>query len=477
MLIHPLVAIWLAATPTLSQHISSSTNPEGLGIPGNAYQFALPNPVGAGNCLILGLSYAWSESRTVFVSDNNGNTWPASPAVTTSDRTNLISSIFILPNARPGATTITVTFDDLINPVQYTLSEFFNVDPVSPLNGQSSNNAAASPFLTTGRFTPGNNDPNGGNLIWNYYCTSGVGSSNWVTRFTSVDAFTLLDADIGFHAQGVQHASQYWVQPIAAELNPSMTANMTPADGDQFLALAVALKAASAGTPPPSGIRIVRVNHSTWNMPAPGNWDLQLPSIGNLLVLATNENSVIPVIGVTDSNGNNWVLVEPDGSEPQIWYAANAIPGPNLKVTLALDNGASNATVVLYDITSASTTPFDVAAGVPQTSVDDLSSIDHFPDITPTTVNGLTIACIGVGQGPELAINSPAGANDDLVHYAGELDTDLMDNADGKGHLYNSDLSPENWTWTITPISGNSAGALAVHFNGAPHDPEPREPP
>ena len=283
MVINSLFPILIAATPTLSQHISSSTNPIGIGNPGNAYQFTLPNPVGAGNCLILGLSYAWSEDRTVSVSDNNGNRWPANPAVTTNDRENLISSIFILANANAGVTTITVTFNDYINPVQYTLSEFFNVDTVSPVSGQSSN-ATASPILTTERFRPRNNDENGGNLIWNYYCLSEVSSPNWVTAFTPRDAFTLLDADIGFHAQGIQHASQYWVQSIAAEVNPSITASSTPANGDHFLALAVALKAASAGTAPPGGIRIVRINHNTWNTPVQGNWDLQLPSIGNLLV-------------------------------------------------------------------------------------------------------------------------------------------------------------------------------------------------
>ena len=73
-----------AATPTLVQHVSSSANPEGVGISGDNFTFTLPNPVGAGNCLVLGISYPSGNTPTV--TDNNSNTWPASPAVSADAR-------------------------------------------------------------------------------------------------------------------------------------------------------------------------------------------------------------------------------------------------------------------------------------------------------------------------------------------------------------------------------------------------------
>ena len=111
-----MVVVWLcwvgyasAATPTLVQHVSSSANPVGVASAGNVFKFALPNAVQAGNCLILGLTYAWSSNRTVSIGDTNGNVWPASAAVTASSGSGTISAVYVLPNAQAGVTTITIT--------------------------------------------------------------------------------------------------------------------------------------------------------------------------------------------------------------------------------------------------------------------------------------------------------------------------------------------------------------------------------
>jgi hypothetical protein len=96
--------------------------------------------------------------------------------------------------------------------------------------------------------------------------------------------------------------------------------------------------------------------------------------------------------------------------------------------------------------------------------------VSNAPSITPTTVNGLTLASMSIGQGPATGFftGAPAGAIFDLVTYAGETDLDTMDNADAKGHVYNTDLSTENWNWRITSNPNNSCSSTAVHFKGAP---------
>jgi hypothetical protein len=91
------------------------------------------------------------------------------------------------------------------------------------------------------------------------------------------------------------------------------------------------------------------------------------------------------------------------------------------------------------------------------------------PTITPTTANGLVIAVIGMGQGPVTGLDAgaPAGAFFDLVTYAGEADTDLMENADGKAHVYNTDTTTEHWNWVGFSAPSNSYFATAVAFKAA----------
>jgi hypothetical protein len=187
-----------------------------------------------------------------------------------------------------------------------------------------------------------------------------------------------------------------------------------------------------------------------------------------LLVLVTNPNSNFDITGITDSASNSYVLEEPDGSEPQVWYAANATTGPTLRVTLTTSGRPSQSTLVFYDITGAAVAPFDLVAGVTATNCSNLTSLTNSPSITPSTVNGLVLAALSLGQGPGLAVTSPSGASWDLVTYPPiETDMDLMENADGKAHLYNSTTATENWNWTITPIANDSYSASAVEFKAA----------
>jgi hypothetical protein len=460
-----------ASPPTLVQHVASSTNPLGVGISGNNFKFTLPNKVLAGNCLILGISYSSSGTLAATpITDTNGNTWPTSPAVSVSDtNANVNTAIFVLPNANAGVTTITVSFTAALLPFQYTISEFYNVALSSPVNGTSSNSAVTAPGLTSGSFTPGDNDANGGNLIWTYaYDDSNAGSGNAVTTFTAGTNFTLLDADITWGTQAnAHHASEYFVQTTAAAINPGMTATMSPAN-DTFNVASVALKAASAGTPPAAtGIRIVRVSHCTNSVPPTTSWKIQFPSSGNLIVAVTNENSVINITSVTDNKGNTYNKAEPDGSEPQFWWAGNAAPDADLKLSLNISGTPATTTVVLYDIVGAATSPLDGVVGTVAATDINGANLINTPSIARATAPGLTIASVSLAQGPSsgLDIGSPAGAIFDLVYYTGETDFDTMDNADGKAHFYNSDTTTENWNWIVSNGAVTTLYAsCAVHF-------------
>jgi chitodextrinase len=452
-----------AATPALIQHVASSANPLGLGLPGNNFKIPLPNSVGAGNCLVLGITYPHGSMPTI--TDNNGNIWPAAAAVAAdAGNGNYVAAIWVLPNAHAGQTLITVSFSAVVIPFEYTLSEFDNIATVSPVNGIAASTNKTGASLSTGPLTPGNNDSNGGNLIWNYYALSSIANGN-PTKWAASNGFTLLDADIAWtKGQGFPHASQFYVQTAASPISPGVAA--TGDTSNRYNAVAVALRVARGGNAAPSSIHVNKILHQTSNAPPSGTWVLQFPATGNLRVVATaNGNNLTNITGITDSDNGVWTKIEPADDEPQIWYSANASINANLVVTLHLGAGPT-MTLLFYDIANAATAPLDTYSGAPAIAVSNQTIITNMPSITPTTANGLVIAVMGDGDGPVLGLNtgSPSGAIFDLVNYSEELDVDLMENADGQAHYYNSDMSVENWNWRITSNPNNTVFATAAAF-------------
>jgi hypothetical protein len=471
-----------AATPTLAQHMSIADNPVGVGIDGNDFKFTLPNAVGAGNCLILGISFCGNTSgdcttlgndlAAIPITDNNGNIWPTSAAVLQRDSTNMRVdlAIFVLPNANAGVTTITIHFTAALHPMTFAISEFYNVATTSPVNGTSSAENQTAPNISVPSFTPGNNDANGGNLIWVMARDDGTpGSGNRVTTWAPGTNFTLLDADIGWGldtAANSYKATEYFVQTTSEAISPGFTATMT-AGNDTFIMAAVALKAASAGSAPGSGIRILRMMGNTNETP-PDTWTMQIPSQGNLLVMATSTPRVagsLNVTGITDNHSNTWVVQNPQTSEPSFWYVAAATSANDLKVTVTSTGATAGTSWTLYDITGAATSPFDVVAGQADTGTcSNVTTLSNYPSITPSSGNGLTLAALQLGQGPGLSVTSPTAAQFDFVTYTGKTDLDTIDNADGRAHVYNGGGVQENYNWTIQSNPANSCNATAIRF-------------
>jgi hypothetical protein len=449
------------AVPALIQHVASSANPVGVGITGNAFKCPIPNPVGSGNCLILGITYP--HGKTVTVTDNNGNTWPSSPVTSVDAGVSAnIMAVFVLPNAAAGQTTLTITFNTTVIPFQYTLSEYNNIATVTPVNGFQSVNDTAGPNVTLASFTPTNNNANGGNMLWFYAAVSG-GSSDNPTGWVPNGSFALLDADIAWNTgQGFPHASCHFLQATSAAIAPSMAATGSTLNG--YHGICVALKAATAGTAAPGGIYINKIIHQTSNQPAHPTWNLLLPAVGNLRVLVMNENTSINATGITDNESGTWTKVEATTDEPQYWYSPNKSPNSSLAITITSSGTPSTVTTVFYDISGADPSPYDTTGGMVSTSVSGLTSISNAPTISPTTANGLVLASMGLGQGPGLSVTSPAGAVWDLCTYTSETDTDLMENADAKAHYYNAAAGSIGFAWTFTSQASNTAEATAIAF-------------
>lgn len=471
--------------PTLVQHTSSSSN-EQNGLAGNDYRFTLPNPVLPGNCLIMGVTFGAnpfsSATAITAIADSSGDVWPTVPAVTATDGETAKSAIFVLSNASAGIHTITVTLSSPVTLFQYTVSEFSGVATLSPVNGTAGQAAAVSGgAVSTGNFTPGNNDVSGGNLVWAYFADDSTPFATVPKTYAAGGDFTLLDGSTGTNESQLPHGSMYFLQTAAAPINPSMT--LTGGGADKWNGVAVALKAAAAGTAPSPGIRIHSLIHETAAQ-TPDTWVMQFPSAGNLLVIRVNGDTNLT--SITDSNSNSYTrAVGGAGSvEPQIWYAADATPGLDLKVTLHFSATAGNRTALLYDLTDAATdSPVDASvddedAMAPATST--AYVLADSPEIGPVSANGLTIAGIGLGIGPVsgLAAGAPPGAISDFVYYTNEEDSDRMDSGDGAAHFFNPDTATEHWNWEIPNVGSTGAcdsvsacsiyGGSAVHFRSAP---------
>jgi hypothetical protein len=457
--------------PVLIQHVASSSNPfPGNGIPGNNFKIPLPNPVLAGDALVLAISYPNGSTPTIM--DNLGNTWPSAATCTANNGSgNMIASIYVLPNSNGGTVsgpgTITVGFGKAVQPFQYTISEFNNIATSSPVDGCEGTPGIApnsSALIDPGSFTPTANNGSGGNLIWNYTAVAqtDVGApSTW----TAATGFTLLDGDILETYPGFPHASQWYVQPAQAAVDPSITS--TGDTADRFNSVTVALKVASAGGTMPSGIHINKVLHFTSGSFG-GTWTMQAPVTGNLRVIESATPNATWTVTDNDS-GSSWT-VEQGSSNPQVAmaFAGNRGAMSTYQFTLHLNGSSPQTSLRFYDIQGAAASPFDVAVNAPANSSCTTPSVANSPRITPTTTNGLTIAGMPFGQGPGTGASAPANAVFDLVNYSGETDIDTMENADAAGHFYNTDTSAESWTWLFGSVSnGSCGGAEAIHFNGA----------
>jgi len=448
--------------PAIVQNVSTYTNRDGE--VGNDFIVNLPTPTLANNCLILALTNAYSPTRTILVTDDKSNAWTAGPHVdfVANDET---TTIFYALGVAGGTQKITIHFDASIYDVHATVSEWTNIATAAAVNGSSGASDVASP-VSAGSFTPGNNDANGGNLIYQHaIAIPGVGAlgnlSSTVSAVTAGAGFTLASA-----SRQLASISQYTVQTSAAAINPTLTVAQG-SGSDRFNTIAVAFKAAAAGTAPAtSGIRIQNVQHTFH--PWPGSSTVNLPSSGNLLALTAPVNTGQDAItSVRDSKGNLWTKVAGESSDsPQVWYAANASPGSDLTISFDVANN-TGMIVMAWDIAGASIAPFDKfteATGAQANAGDDITSVV----ITPSTARGLVFGLVNEYTGPPTSMIG-AGYVADHVYYTGQTDGSLMDMGDGTAHIYNSDASQLSFGWHQTnhlPTSGWFA--IAVAFKSGP---------
>jgi len=450
-----------AATPapTLVQHVATGMDR----YPINTLTASLPNPSGAGNCLILGVQFN-NVGSVANITDDKGNNWTAGPTATNASFGKRMNTYYAL-NAIAGTQKIIVHFSGLANTPgfpQAVISEFYNVATSGAFDGS----AASSTSRTAGAITT--SAP--GDLIYEWGAALSSSNSNGGayngTSITAGAGFTLLSADLQ-----VGSGDQFQVQQNSGTITPTFLASGSATWGS----VAIALKSAAAGTSPAPGMRIVHVQHTLLQSArAQGRSNpivMQFPSSGNLLVGLFNGAGPI-ITGVTDGLGNTWShpasATTTGGSgvtSAQIVYAANATTAPTLSgITVSLSElGNGDDMFILYDVTGAAASPFDLATtnlGNQTTNGPLTSGI-----ITPLSAGGLVFHVNSIFWHTIQNISSPTGGVldsvvNDLDDDDGGSTTDVstldMDNA--YAHFYNPTTNPISFTFTYAFHSGGPVG-------------------
>jgi hypothetical protein len=435
--------------------------------PINTLTIQLPNPVRAGNCLILGVQFN-SLGSVASVTDDKGNNWIAGPTATNVTLFKGMNLYYVL-NAISETQTIRVHFSGLpIIPAfpQAVVSEFYNVATSSAFDGS----AASSTSRTAGTITT--TAP--GDLIYEWGASLSSSDINGGafngTSITAGTDFTLLSADLQ-----VGSSDQYQIQPAAGPITPTFSAS----GSDVWGSLAIALKSATAGTAPPPGIRIVHLQHTLLQAVRAQNREdpivMQFPSSGNLLVGLYNAAGPFAT-DVTDSLGNIWSLpesakiIDDDGVvSAQIVYAANAQTSPNLSgITVSItETGIGDMMFNLYDVTGAAASPFDLATTLQ--GINETFTPHTTGTITPRTTNGLVIHVNSITFHQESGMTSPVGGAFDTVtnDLEGE-DVSTLDMDNAYAHIYNSTTNEVNFTFAscCTQAGVGPWAGVTVAFKG-----------
>lgn len=461
------------ATPQLQQCYISSCNPAGVGgDTGDAFLKTLPNPVGAGNCIIIAASYPAAVTSAT-ITDNNGNTWPAATITETGGTGNYKLSVFVLPNANAGPTQFELNIGATKRqPVAWEIYEYNNIATSSPVDvshgaaNQSGTSLAAGSMTTTAA----------GDLILTFaHPSGGIGGNP--TGWTAGGSATLLAADIAWNSQqGYPKASQYQIQASAGAINPSIS--IAGDSADTFNVISVALKSASAGTAY-TGMRLLKHIQQCCNALSGTTWKLQFPTMGNLRFMgSTMSDANQPISAISDSESNSWTNLSWNVDSCQGYFLENASANSALTMTLTLSAASTGNGVIcgLFDIIGAAT------SGQPGASVSNsltaisasATSAPNQPDITPQSGSGSILIGLmnnqGAGGGSTAGLTTgvtgPTGAVWAGTLYTGRTGGSQFDFGDGWATVTdNQSTSQLNFTYSVNTITGgNNVAGAAVEF-------------
>jgi hypothetical protein len=463
VLMLPLASI--AQVPGVAQHVASSNGAMSTGCC-SSYIYQLPDGTRAGNAIVAVVSYSDNPATTVSVTDDQNQTYVTGP--TAHDSVNgRIMALFYKLNTVANARTITISFSSPVMEVQPRASELYNIDTTAAPDGSSGiAGTDGSTTVTAGNITPSTS----GDLM--YQCasrTENPAAASFVQGSQANITWQFLDADL---LDGM--ACQWGVYSSTSLINPTLT--MSP--GSAYVSVAIALKAAAAGSAP-VGMHIARILHENIPQAISGTSPqiLQTPCSGNLPVIKFSSGGGLLITSITDSNNNTWFQMGTDstnGSGPaaettQTFVSYGAVCAAKLVLTINVTGGggqAADGTLFFYDIDGASAKQRArrIKATGSQSNGGNLTS--QIFD-TPGNDRGLVLTSISVDLNTVTGLTG--GGLVDTNRCGGcSVDGPIsVDENDGWGHYWitSNNLLPITWTFLAGDEGIGGWAADAVAFN------------
>jgi hypothetical protein len=462
LLVLPLCCI--AQVPGVARHVASSNGATSTGCCGS-YVYQLPDGTNAGNAIVTVVTYADSPATAVSVTDDQNQIYTAGP--TAHDTINgRIMALFYTLNTVANARVITFSFSVPVAQVQPRATELYNIAGSSALDGSNGNvGANGSTTVTAGNITPSVS----GDLLYQCVSRTQAPAAQSFTQGSQPNiTWQFLDADV---LDGM--ACQWGVYSTPSTINPTLTMN----GGSAYVSVAIALRAASAGSVP-SGMYIARILHESIPQAISGNSPqvLQTPCSGNLPVVKFGAGGGFLLTSITDSNHNTWVQVGTDSTEgsgsaavsEQTFVAFGATCSNSLVLTVNVTGGggqASDGTLFFYDIAGAATTQRArrIKGVGSQSSPGNLTSLTFN---TPGNDDGLILTTLAVDLN---TVTGLAGSGLVDTNRCGGCSVDgpiSVDQNNGWGHYWitNNKSLPIVWTFLSSQEAIGEWAADAVAF-------------
>jgi hypothetical protein len=436
----------------------------------------LPNPTISGNTLLLWLRYD-TTAQTVTWSDNiGGNTYIKATSCT--DATNgVVGEVWYVSGIRAGVQEVAVTLAARHHP-QLQLYEFYNIGALDQVACQASSGTSvtsgALPALTAV------ND-----LVFQFGAvTNGTQLTSISTTNQTNMPWTLRSAMI---ADTFGSGVQYGVYNDTVGFSPTFTVAPTT----NYIAASVAFKSASAGSAPPSGVRVCYVQHDNTQNETASTVALKYPITGNAIAVLSNSGcngsgfSGDCAYATSASDGTN--TYEQIGSTTlsqatddfnavgNAWLASGVSPGV-YSVTWTMNprsSGGNGTSFWMHDICGAgNTNPLDIGfgpSGLAQTfgeqnKTGGSGNVTSFSG-TPTNQNEVMIGQIGSQWDSYTGLSAPSGANQQNCYYTTISNPSHCDLNAGVGDFYNA-TSTASQTWTWTHDTNTSSGVGSFIANG-----------
>lgn len=449
------------ASPTIVQVVpSSSTKGDAMLNNGQMY-INLPNPAKVGNSIAVFFERSGSVAGAVANSsctDDQGNTYVGVQGGNDSGNDQVCSGFYTINLSAPVKQVILKNVS--AGSQNFWKCTVVEMNDVTAIDG-TNNATATGTAVTGGSITPTQT----GDLFLLYGArTSSTPTSSFAPHSQANITWRQVSSDINdgdFLQAGVYNSVS------------ALNAQGDMGTSTSWVSCCMAFKAGTSGSPR-TGAVLCGVHHTGFLTPTPNPIKIQVPAIGNLLVIMRS-GGVPPGSGVissiTDNKGNSWTVrtaVQNDASI-QCAYALAPVVGNDLLLTITPTDNVGDHTYMIYDF-------FD-PNGTPTFDKEQPSTGTQAADADLTTVT-LTPAALGIIFGAvSWAHGTAVGLTDsamvfDAIHWDDEpVDgpTNLDEN-NGWGHIYNTDLTARTFTWVKTVASPSAQGweSIAEAFKAAP---------